>query len=282
MEQLIFNIFKKVSTKLRGSGLGKFPFVMDFYKFIVSKTSPKRIEIDGIVYFLDNQDSLGLSVFGVNDETQTNLIKRTIKKDWNVIDVGAHIGYYSMLYAKLVGKKGRVFSFEPARDTFKLLTTNIAANNFTQVTAENYAVAEKNKKISFSVSSDPLTNKIVNQFTQGSYYQIRAISLDDYFKSFKKPIHFVKIDVEGAEYSVLQGMKMIIRKNKNIKLLIEFCPQHLEEYNQSGKKLLDLLQKFGFIFYDVSDKSKNTTLVSKSYLLKEYKKGITNILCVKK
>lgn len=280
MNKILFFVFKNLALVLNGTGLGKIPYAMNIYFILNKRLSPKYVEIDSIKYFLDNQDSLGLSVFGVNDEKQGDLIKKIISKNWNVIDVGAHIGYYSMQYAKLVGDGGSVFSFEPSKETYKILVSNIKLNNFRNVFPENLIVSNKLKKVKFFLSGNPLTNRIASKHVEGNYYYVQSIRLDDYFKDFKKPINFVKIDVEGAEFEVLQGMKTILKENQDIKLIIEFCPSHLEEYATQPSELLDFLINFGFTFYDISGQ-KRIKKISKELLLQKYKTSITNILCLR-
>jgi len=125
-------------------------------------------------------------------------------------------------------------------------------------------------------------NKIANKYTKGNTYYVQSVPLDYYFRNFRKPIHFVKIDVEGAEFNVLKGMQKIIKKNKDIKFQIEFCPHQLKEYGVQPLTFLEFLEEKGFMFYDISSKQNKIKKISKLELINTYESGITNIFCVRK
>ena len=101
--------------------------------------------------FLDEHDSLKLSLYPYTVE-QTDFFKKNIKEGDIVLDLGAHIWYFTCLFAQLVGKSGKVFSFEPEPNNFKLLKKNVEVNGYNQVTIEQKAVSDvkdmikKNKK----------------------------------------------------------------------------------------------------------------------------------------
>ena len=88
-----------------------------------------------------------LSTRGYYEPFITAFVKDMIKEGDIVIDIGAHIGYYTLLFSKLVGKTGKVFAFEAHPDNFTLLKQNVETNGYTNVVVENKAVSNYNGKI---------------------------------------------------------------------------------------------------------------------------------------
>lgn len=78
--------------------------------------------------FLEATDCLGLLTHEIHEPLMTEIIKRETKEGDVVLDIGAHIGYYTLMFARLVGKEGKVFAFEPDPDNFTLLKKNIEIN----------------------------------------------------------------------------------------------------------------------------------------------------------
>ena len=101
--------------------------------------------VHGNEMFLDKWDALDLSINGVYNDFDTKVVKEHIKLGDKVIDVGAHIGYFSLLFSKLVGEKGNVYSFEPEPKNIKLLIKNIAVTNIQNSTLEPPPVSKINE-----------------------------------------------------------------------------------------------------------------------------------------
>lgn len=265
-----------------GTGMGKLPYVMQIYKILLKFSRPEIANVQNKKMQLDKGDSLGLSILGVNDETLTSFIKKEIGKDKVLIDIGAHIGYFTLIFSELVGSKGTVIAFEPSKENFEILKKNITLNNYKNVHLENLAVSDSTGSVMFSLSKDSQTNKISDKNVKNGY-SVKCVKLDDYLAAKKMKVDYVKIDVEGAERKVIDGMVKTLEMNKNIKLILEFCPKQLREFKSSPGELLALLEEGGFNFYDVSNRKKTVTRMSKNKLLKEYSKGsyVTNIFCTR-
>jgi len=94
------------------------------------KTTPKIVNVLGHKMYLDDLDTLHLAINGIWEPLETNLIKNKIKEGDIVLNIGANIGYYTLLIARLVGSNGKVFAFEPDLNNFKILKKNIEINNY--------------------------------------------------------------------------------------------------------------------------------------------------------
>lgn len=237
---------------------------------------------------LDSKDSLGLSVNGIYEELTTNTVKEEVKEGFIVLDIGANIGYYTLLFSKLVGKEGKVFAFEPDPANFSLLKDNLLLNNCTNVISEQKGVADKNCKGKLYLGKNSSGGHQIFDFGEKrNFLEIELIRLDDYFKDFTKNIDFIKMDVEAAEILALKGMEEILRKNDNIKMIIEFWPWGLEKSGGKPKELFNLLEKHNFKFYELNESLKKLILTDADCLLKKCTTnkgyaGILNLSCSKK
>ena len=131
MRQIIFTTFMKASRLFAGRGLGKrLPFIGLFYTFLFRRLKPAQdivmVDVRGIKMCADfSRRALGPgSIHGYYEKGETELFKSIVKEGMTVVDIGANIGYYTLIAAKLVGEKGKVFSFEPGPDNYGLLLKN--------------------------------------------------------------------------------------------------------------------------------------------------------------
>ena len=289
MKQYIFNTYVRLLKKLSGGyGIGKHPFFRPIFKKTYQHLKPDFIIIQNQKMFLDPKDSLQLSLNGVYSEFETEIVKNEIKPNDVVIDIGAHIGYFTLLFTMLVGPKGKVFSFEPEPKNFELLKKNIEINNHQNIISECRVVSDKNEKcILYTFTSSSGANRIYKPENNSEAKPIKSesISLDEYFKnsSYSKKIKFIKIDVEGAEFQALLGMKSIIQSNSKLKLFIEFNPSFLKQMGTEPKDLLDFLTKNNFTLFLI-DSEKHCLIESTTdNILKSnlYKDQVVNLLCKK-
>jgi len=173
-------------------------------------------------------------VFGTHEPQVMQTIKDLVQPGWTTIDIGAHIGYSTLLLATCVGPKGRVIAFEPLTENFKLLQENTRLNGFSNIFAENLALMGQSGQIELrSATPGAITwvaSTSVDQATAVEGRIVEGITLDEYAERKRiERIDFVKMDVEGAEASVLSGMTSILGRDKPI-LLIE-----IHEYNRYGE-----------------------------------------------
>src|SRR5699024_5557499 len=125
-----------------------------------------------------------------------------------VIDVGANVGYYSRLIARAVKETGKVIAFEAESENYRCLCKNII--DYPQVTPIAMAVADKNSLSELHLSSHSSCHSVLNTGNHQSQASIKApsVKLDSFWNLYldRTPIDCVKIDVEGAEILVLDGM----------------------------------------------------------------------------
>jgi len=164
-----------------------------------------------------------------------------IKKGDVVYDVGANIGYMSMLFARYAGMEGKIFAFEAFPQNVERMKKNITINNLeNQIIVLNYAVVDSNKEVSFLVGPSHETGKAEGSVgrKETAYRDriiIQGISLDDFVFSLDNPLpDVVKMDIEGGEVMALPGMKRVLQEGRPL----VFLELHGPEAATQAKRIL--------------------------------------------
>lgn len=180
----------------------------------------------------------------VSDKQKIILFKKIIKPGMRVLDIGANIGFYTILFSKLVGEKGKVFAFEPDAKNYRHLEEN--TKTLTNVVLEKRAVSEKTGKINFYTSKDlNVDHQSYDSGESRECEEIEAVALDDYFTNDAK-IDMIKIDIQGHESSALRGMIKIMSQAEAMVVLGELWPYGLQKAGSSAEEYLKFLKNLGF------------------------------------
>jgi FkbM family methyltransferase len=183
-------------------------------------------------------------IYGNWEPVVTQAIISNVEPGMCVFDVGAHLGYYSLLLAKCVGPVGRVVSFEAAPSNFLTLQKNVVINNLENVELINLAVFSKSGTTSMSVSSADTSSGdwSISRQTNGDSIQVQTTSLDQFCQARSVFPDFIKIDVEGTEYDVLIGGRETIGKSRPT-MLIEL---HHFDGDMAANRVPDLLTEWKY------------------------------------
>lgn len=177
----------------------------------------------GDYFWLDKNHYLDSEIINTSvwEPKSTSAIKKIVKDGDIVLDVGANIGYYSVLLSKLVGDKGRVIAFEPTKHFGKVLKKNIEANGVSNVSIQEYALSDKAEEDTIFIGKDSATmNWASDECEKEGSEVIVKKRFDDIVTDLNiDKIDFIKIDVDGHEPAFLKGAIESIKKYKPIILL---------------------------------------------------------------
>jgi FkbM family methyltransferase len=181
-------------------------------------------------------------VFGTHEPGVVSGLEELVQPGWTAIDVGANIGYFTLLLANRVGPLGKVIAFEPLAENFNILQENIKLNSHRNVVAENLALMSRTERIELRSATPGAITWVasvrVDQNSAVESQSVEATSLDEYVhKNGIAKIDFLKIDVEGAEASVLAGARSVLDRDKPI-LLIEL--HELDRFKDKHPAILKL------------------------------------------
>lgn len=180
------------------------------------------------------------------------LLADVLRPGMVVLDVGAHVGYYTLVAARAVGPSGKVHAFEPCAETLSLLRANVRANGFENVEIHPYAAGSSDSRRPLHVtgSSDshglfphPLTETLRTT-------EVRTVPVAQIVPG---PVDLVKIDVEGAEFEALDGMRDLVSGDGPSVLIVEWNPACLRNAGRDPLELPRYLETLGFTNITVLD-----------------------------
>ncbi len=252
----------RLRAALGGTRIECVPGVRAAYGLIHRLVFPggeQRVVANGIPMWVDTRDRViatHLLGEGIWEPLETAAFLEHAREGMCVFDVGANIGYYTLLAARTVGSSGRVFAFEPEPRNFALLARNVGENGFTNVRLVNAAVS--NRKGVMRLHLDD-ANFGAHSFEEGSVrtssgrsVEVATVLLDgfaDEARAFEAGV-LVKIDVQGAEALVVGGALELLGLEK-ITVFLEVWPEALARAQADTVRLLAELEDLGFQFEDV-------------------------------
>lgn len=181
------------------------------------------------------------------DAFEIELLKKHIKQNDTVLDIGANIGFYATILSDIVGEKGLVHCFEPDSKNFEHLKKTTA--NFKNIKINNKAVGPKTEKLKIYTSKNlNVDHRTYKPEEYDKEIEIDAVSIDDHLASNPK-VDLIKMDIQGFEMQAIQGMQNILDKNKDIKLISEFWPYGLKKAGSSVTDYFNFLSAKGFTCY---------------------------------
>jgi len=187
-----------------------------------------------------------------NERETLDFLLENLRDRDTVWDIGANIGLFSLFCAKRIGAEGRVYAFEPEPATFCALEKNLADNHAGNVTPYRVALGAETGEAMLFTSAD-IRNQGVHSLVKREDFSVLArgrtvrVQRGDFLlrePGVRQPAA-IKIDVEGAEFSVLRGLGGVLSSAELRALCIEVHPRLLEEGDKAGDKLRELLADTG-------------------------------------
>jgi len=207
------------------------------------------VELNHFKMYVDPMEAaISKSIFLDRDwePSESNLFYNNISEGDIVLDIGAHIGWYSLLASERVGKEGRVYSFEPEPQSFNILLKNIKLNHITNVVPVNKALSNSSgsKKLYLNLYKKGPATYQMWPVDHVKSISVDVVVLDEYLKN--KHVDVIKIDVEGFEVKVFQGAEKVLSENPELIIFSEFWPEGLRKAGNSLEEYINIISKHGF------------------------------------
>lgn len=239
----------------------RFPFPQKglkyFLRFLSITGNRKRIFrkklSHGLFIFVSPAEHIQCQIFwyGFYEKKYALTWQSFIAKDAIIVDIGANIGYYTLMAAK-AASEGKIYAFEPSSKTFHLLARNLLFNQLTNAVAIPMAISEEGGTKNLYVSKQEnsgLTGLMKTDKYDESIEEITATTLDEWYeKEGLKKIDLIKIDIEGADFLALKGMSKILQTCQPV-LFVEISKPLLYRYKNTTEEVYDYLLNFGYKAY---------------------------------
>lgn len=230
----------------------KLPSVLFEYSYVTT--------LDGHKFLIDNKDYRmseilnDYKVLDVWEPETTKIVKEHVQEGMVCLDIGASVGYFTLLFARQVGDTGKVIAIEPTEMGFSYQQENIKLNGYKNVLPFKIAAWDKKEVISIPKNSPyPIWSN--------------ASPVDDILEGLGiMKVDFIKVDVDGPEPRVLKGLERTIQRSPNLKMVIEYLPKYQEMAGESPEEFLNFINKY-FNFIVIPD---------------DYDDGCWNYFCTKK
>jgi len=188
---------------------------------------------------------------GIYESDKQALVRKVTTPGMCIFDIGANAGFYTLAFSHLVGANGHVLAIEPFAGNVQKILNHIRLNQLANVCVVQGAASERTQIAHFEIGRDDFTGRITN--SSRGLYCVPCFSLDDLISYCLVPDpDLLKIDVEGAELSVLMGARGILSR-KSPAILVAL---HSDELKQQCRSWLST---FGYQFFDLAGKKLNST-----------------------
>jgi FkbM family methyltransferase len=280
-----FKVLGIIVKGLSGKGLERFPLAGRTYRFLTRHLIGEDIisvDVHGQKMYVNAAFGITLLSAGtyLSERLMTNLFTTLLVEGMIVVDIGAHVGYYTLLAARAVGDKGTVFCFEPDPSNYALLLKNIEENNYKNVVPVQKAVTDTTGSIKLFIAKDPSGHSIWSHNPKQKSIIVDSTTIDDFFAGRDYPLHIIKIDVEGAEMAVIQGLRNILAKNRQLSIFTELNPRALTRTGFSPIEYLQILINHGFNINVINEQKQSLEPADISHIMKMCRNvEYVNLLC---
>jgi FkbM family methyltransferase len=204
---------------------------------------------DGIRFETDLvSDEVGRMLYtdGHFDPYETSAVRQLVRKEWVCFDIGANVGYYSLLLSRLCSK---VYSFEPMPHTYSRLVRNLELNGVQNVTTFCQALGSSHGQLTMTNSSGNSTGTA--HISAAGDFAVKVSTVDEMVDSMQiQRLDFIKSDVEGYECEVLKGGSRTFQRFRPV-ILVEVNATMLSEFGATSNELVNLLRGWSYDLYIV-------------------------------
>jgi|HubBroStandDraft_6_1064221.scaffolds.fasta_scaffold11997_3 FkbM family methyltransferase len=196
-----------------------------------------RIEVHGAP---DKFISSQIVQTGEWEPFETHLLQCFLRPGDVFVDIGANIGWYTIIAASIVGGNGHVYSFEPAEANFELAARNLVLNGLQNVTLERLAISDHTGTDLLFLSEENLGDHRLFASDETRLSQtVSVTSLARYFEDNPTPIRMLKLDAQGSEAKIFEGLPDDFVRRRNVAaIILEYWPFALEQSGSSAKAII--------------------------------------------
>jgi FkbM family methyltransferase len=236
---------------------GWFPVVVErLHPVVAGDLEAVEVVTHGVRVRLDLRDYIQRRIFYESHEpVQLAFLERFLRRGDIVLDVGAHIGIFSLVAASIVGEEGQVHAFEPVPSNFEALEENVRANGFANVTLNRAAVGAAPGELELGLPEVvPDSGPTSAMYTVGGTVRsvtAPVIALDSYVQERigELPIRLLKLDVEGLEPAVLAGFERRLASAPPAAVLLEVSVELLDRHGFRPDEVVRRLVDAGYQLY---------------------------------
>lgn len=193
-----------------------------------------------------------LHLLGAYEPEVVEYFRNNLKAGMTVVDIGANIGLFSLMAAHLVGDRGRVIAYEPHPETFAELCSNIALNDYHNITPVQSAISSQGGKLQINICADCDLNTVALEADCDSI-EVSCQTLDASLEELGVVnCDLIKMDIEGAELLAIQGMDRTLARNPMLTLLVELHDSQIHALGGTRVDILDFFLKNGFKLYELN------------------------------
>jgi FkbM family methyltransferase len=188
---------------------------------------------------------------GEYEPVTTHIMQSILKEGMTFVDIGAHVGLFTLPATKWVGEAGRVVAFEPHPDNFAMLSRNAKVNNL-HPKLVNAAVSNNAGSVQLHASMFNSGDHQIYHSASRKSIEVSCVKLDEFFSSEDR-IDLIKMDVQGAESAAFHGMERLLQNNTSLKVIWELSPAQLNDAGADAVSLLGWLASLGYSFTIIDD-----------------------------
>ena len=186
---------------------------------------------------------------------------RLLKPGQCVLDIGANHGVYALVAARRVGPRGRVIAFEPNAQLCDLIRASVSVNGLEKIVeVVQCAVGDADGEATLEFDEHWAARGRVRSGVEAPAMaggaaarseRVRCVALDSFFANADRPVDLVKMDVEGSEGPVLDGMKRLVERSPHLRIMMEFCPSMLATHPRDAGFVIEFLESRKFMAWAI-------------------------------
>ena len=187
-----------------------------------------------------------LFMYGYREPEATKVMQEIINPEWTVMDIGANIGYYALMEARVCKK---VYAIEPGTDNYPVLLDNVRLNGYGNIETYRTAIGDHNGTVKFTINpTAPNWNRVAvdGNSDSGHVIEVPLQKLDSFWEDRGRPkVNMLRMDVEGYELQILSGATEMIRTCRPA-MFLEVHRDHIKNYGGSARELFAILAEYGY------------------------------------